>query len=88
MEEAIFEAKIMQYDYVPEATVTECEKNIIPWAGKLASYELRIELCAVSNGDMVRFANHRIVRPKWTIFQSHPDRFIPEAADHSLFADQ
>jgi hypothetical protein len=80
----IVEAESMQCDYVLKATVTECEKNTDPWSGKPVSYALSIKLYDVSNGDTVGFTTYRIVGPKWPIFQRHPFRFIPEAADHCL----
>ena len=84
LEKAILEASTMQCNYVLKATVIEWEKNAPPWSGKPDSYGLSLELYTIPNGNIVGFATHRVVGPKWTGFRHHPDRFIPEAADHSL----
>ena len=84
LEKAILEAETMEYNYVLKATVIEWEKNVPPWSGKPDSYGLSLELYTVPKGNIVGFATHRVVGSRWTGFRHHPDRFIPEAADHSL----
>jgi len=86
LEKAILDAATMQCNYVLKATVTEWGENAPPWSGNQDSYGLSIELYGVPHGNIVGFATHRVVGPKWTGFRHHPDRFIPEAADHSLSA--
>lgn len=84
LEKAIFEAETMQYNYVLKGTIIEWGENASPWSEKPDFYELSLELYGVRNGNIVGFATHRVVGPKWSGFRHHPDRFIPEVADHSL----